>query len=181
MKINCMRITFTALVALLCSPAAHAQNPYAGMESRSIKALSDQQTADLKAGRGMGLALAAELNGYPGPSHVLEAAEHLGLTTGQRHGVENLFNAMKAETVPLGEQLLEREADLDRQFASHAVTPASLKQTTLTIGQTQTRLREAHLKYHLLMTSILTPEQVHRYNVMHGYAGSAGHKERHPH
>jgi hypothetical protein len=32
---------------------------------RSIKALSDQQVSDLRAGRGMGLALAAELNGYP--------------------------------------------------------------------------------------------------------------------
>ena len=39
--------------------AAVAQTPYPGMESRSIKALSDQQIADLRAGRGMGLALAA--------------------------------------------------------------------------------------------------------------------------
>jgi hypothetical protein len=41
-----------------------------GMQSRPIKALSDQQVSDLRAGRGMGLALAAELNGYPGPSPI---------------------------------------------------------------------------------------------------------------
>ena len=35
--------------------------------------------ADLRAGRGMGLALAAELNGYPGPAHVLELADKLDL------------------------------------------------------------------------------------------------------
>ena len=55
----------------------HAQTPYAGMQTRPIKALSEQQIADLGAGRGMGLALAAELNGYPGPSHVLELADKL--------------------------------------------------------------------------------------------------------
>ncbi len=47
-------------------------SPYAGMENRRVKALSDQQIVDLKAGRGMSLALAAELNGYPGPLHALE-------------------------------------------------------------------------------------------------------------
>ena len=31
-------------------PAAFAQSPYAGMQSRPIKALSEQQIADLKAG-----------------------------------------------------------------------------------------------------------------------------------
>jgi hypothetical protein len=50
--------------ALLFSFAfAFAQTPYAGMQTRPIKALSEQQISDLNAGRGMGLAMAAELNG----------------------------------------------------------------------------------------------------------------------
>ena len=60
-------------MALMTTPALaqhqhgqHHQTPYAGMQQREVKALSEQQIADLKAGRGMGLALAAELNGYPG-------------------------------------------------------------------------------------------------------------------
>ncbi len=59
-----------ALVGI--TPAAWAQThqPYAGLQARPVKALSDQQIADLKAGRGMGLALAAELNGYPGPGYM---------------------------------------------------------------------------------------------------------------
>jgi len=59
------------VVSVMFVTSVNAQTPYAGMQMRSIKALSDQQIADLAAGRGMGLALAAELNGYPGPSHVL--------------------------------------------------------------------------------------------------------------
>jgi hypothetical protein len=46
---------FVALsIAALVFPisAAVAQTPYAGMQTRSIKALSEQQLADLHAGRG---------------------------------------------------------------------------------------------------------------------------------
>ena len=58
----------------------------------------------------MGLALPAELNGYPGPSHVLENADALGLSAEQREHTKGLFEAMKAEAVPVGERLIEQEA-----------------------------------------------------------------------
>src|SRR6202163_2170299 len=101
---------------LLASTTAFAQTPYTGMQTRPIKALSEQQVADLRAGRGVGLALAAELNGYPGPSHVLELADKLDLTTDQRTKVQGLFDSMKAEAIPLGARLIEQEAALDKQF-----------------------------------------------------------------
>src|SRR3954465_12359952 len=91
-----------AAVLMLTAAVANAQTPYAGMQTRPIKALSEQQVADLGAGRGMGLALAAELNGYPGPSHILELADKLNLSTDQRAGIQRLFDAMKAEAMPLG-------------------------------------------------------------------------------
>ena len=70
-----MMVLTIALVAT--APAAWAQAPpYAGLQARPVKALSDQQVADLRAGRGMGLALAAELNGYPAVSYT-----HLTLPT----------------------------------------------------------------------------------------------------
>lgn len=72
---------FIFVIAFLTPALAWAETPYAGMQSRPIKALSDQQLSDLRAGRGMGLALAAELNGYPRPSHVLELANQLGLSS----------------------------------------------------------------------------------------------------
>ena len=66
----------------------------------------------------MGLALAAELNGYPGPMHVLELADSLHLSDQQRAKMQELFAAMKAEAIPLGERLIAQEADLDKQFAT---------------------------------------------------------------
>ena len=166
------------LALLLLAPTtapSYAQHPqpYAGMQTRPLKALSDEQIADLKAGRGMALALAAELNGYPGPSHVLELQGELGLTDAQRARTQQLFDAMKAETIPLGQQLIAAETDLDRQFATHVITRPSLDATTVKIGATQAQLRAAHLKYHLSMLDVLTPQQIRRYGELRGYGSGA--------
>jgi Spy/CpxP family protein refolding chaperone len=158
-----------ALLALVTG--AHAQTPYAGMQSRPIKALTEQQIADLNAGRGMGLALAAELNGYPGPSHVLELADKLDLSAEQRAGMQRLLGEMKAEAMPLGAKLIEQEAELDRQFAGRTVTVDSLKASTAAVAATQGKLRETHLKYHLSTGSILTPAQMTKYAELRGYGG----------
>jgi len=159
--------------------AAQGQQPYAGFEKRPIKALSDQQIADLKAGRGMGFALTAELNGYPGPLHVLELAEPLALTSEQRAQVQALFEAMKAEAIPFGEKLIVQEADLDQLFASRTVTETSLTAATRAIGATHAALRATHLKYHLATIEVLTPSQVHRYAELRGYAGGSHNHDRH--
>ena len=161
--------------------AAIAQAPYAGMQTRAVKALSDQDLADLKAGRGMGLALAAELNGYPGPSHVLENADALALTAEQRDRTKALFEAMKAEAVPVGAQLIEQETRLDQLFAAREITPAGLRAATAEIGATQARLRETHLKYHLTMMTVLTAEQIQKYQVLRGYGEKAAPQHHHRH
>jgi Spy/CpxP family protein refolding chaperone len=167
-----------ASLALITS--VNAETPYAGMQTRSIKALSEQQVADLGAGRGMGLALAAELNGYPGPAHVLELADRLDLSPDQRSKVQGLFKSMKADALPLGARLIREEANLDRQFADRTVTPESLKATTAAIAETQGALRETHLKYHLSTAEVLTPPQMARYAELRGYGGTHQHHHHEP-
>jgi Spy/CpxP family protein refolding chaperone len=169
-----MKTSIAAVViALIGSAPALAQThqPYAGMQARPVKALSDQQIADLRAGRGMGLALAAELNGYPGPMHVLELAPPLGLSDDQRAKVAGLLDAMKREAVPLGERLIAAETALDRQFADKTITASSLGEATRDIAALQGELRLAHLKYHLATLELLTPEQAARYSTLRGYGG----------
>ncbi|MBL6078148.1 hypothetical protein JMJ56_09030 [Belnapia sp. T18] len=171
-------IRLAAGLALLLAGPAFAQTahqPYAVLHARPVKALSEQQLSDLRAGRGMGLALPAELNGYPGPLHVLEHAEALALTPGQRARTEALFAAIKAEAVPLGEQLIREETELERLFASRMVQPASLEAATDAVGMTQGRLRAAHLCYHLVMMDVLTPDQLRRYGELRGYGTMGGH------
>jgi Spy/CpxP family protein refolding chaperone len=160
-------------LSLIGAVAAFAQGPYAGMQTRSIKALSDQQVSDLREGRGMGLALAAELNGYPGPSHLLELADKLDLTAEQRSRLRELFNAMKQEAVPIGNRLLKQEAKLDDQFADRTVNEESLKRSISEIALTQGALRATHLKYHLSARSILSDEQLAKYADLRGYTGGS--------
>jgi hypothetical protein len=173
------RVTLALLAFLAAVSSAHAQHapasPYAGWEQRTVKALSNQQIADLRAGRGMGLALPAELNGYPGPVHVLELGDQLRLTEDQRTRVQELHAAMQAEAIPLGERLIALETDLDRQFAGKTITLAGLRSATAEIAATQGALRFAHLRHHLSTLDILTPEQVRLYGELRGYGKSGGH------
>jgi hypothetical protein len=79
------RISFlTALIICLLGARLLAADmpasPYAGQQARTIKALSDEEIAALRNGEGLGMAKAAELNGYPGPLHVLALAAQLELT-----------------------------------------------------------------------------------------------------
>lgn len=169
------RILLSAFALVLLAFAASAQHhtPYARLKDRPIKALSEQQIADLKAGRGMGLALPAEMNGFPGPMHVLELADAMQLSDHQRQRTKSLFDSMKGEAVPLGEKLIESEAELERLFSSRKITPASLTQATQDIARLQGQLRETHLKYHLIMVEVLTPDQVRRYRELRGYQPGA--------
>ena len=169
-----MRLVIAAVAVIAVGGAALAQHhhksaPYAGMQERPIKALNKQQVADLRAGRGMGLALAAELNGYPGPIHVLELADELQLTAEQRGRMRVLTDEMKAEAVPIGEQLIARERALDQAFASRQITSAGLAAMTAQIGAAQGELRAVHLKYHLTTAMLLSDHQRQRYAELRGY------------
>ena len=169
-----MRIGITALLVVLAGSAMaqqhqHGQAPYAGTQQRGIKALGEQQISDLRSGKGMGLALAAELNGYPGPLHVLDLADRLELTAEQRAQFKLLYKGMKAEAIAVGDRLIEHETALDRQFAERTVSPTALASLTADIGKTQGELRAVHLKYHLTTAELLTAEQRQRYAELRGY------------
>jgi hypothetical protein len=167
-------VTVAVLVVMSDAVVAQSHQPYAGQEQRAIKALSDQQIDDLKNGRGMGLALTAELNGYPGPLHVLELADRLALTADQKASVQRLFESMKQESVPLGVKLIEQEQELERLFAARAITPDTLRAATSAIAATQGQLRESHLKYHVSTAALLTQSQMQQYAVLRGYRNRGG-------
>jgi hypothetical protein len=150
---------------------SHGQpSPYAGHESRAIKSLSATQTQDLLAGKGMELAKAAELNGYPGPMHVLELANGLQLTVQQRAATQALLEQHKREARTLGAALIETERQLDAAFAGRSINAEKLAGLTQAIGAAQAALRQSHLSTHLLQTGLLTAQQVKQYQILRGYA-----------
>jgi Spy/CpxP family protein refolding chaperone len=157
------------VAAVLGGCASHAH--YSGLESRDVKALSEADIEGIRAGRGMSLALAAELNGYPGPLHVLELAEGLALSDTQRRATQELYARMKRDAVQAGEAFIDAERDLDRVFANQSATPDQLNSALARVAQAQARLRGTHLHAHLEQARILTPEQVAKYNKLRGYRG----------
>ncbi|HZG74995.1 MAG TPA: hypothetical protein VEZ72_03975, partial [Paenibacillus sp.] len=134
----------TACALFLAGCGADAgEAPYAGYDQREMAALAPERVATLLAGGGAGYALAAEVNGYPGPKHVLELASDLELTAEQRERTEKLYAAMTAETVPLGERLVALERELDQAFKRGVATEEELAALTGSIAETEGRLRYA--------------------------------------
>ena len=161
-----------------------AANPYAGQQARAIKALSEADVAALRGGEGMGLAKAAELNGYPGPRHVLDLSGELGLGETQKQQVTAVKDRMSTAARSLGAKLIEREAALDRLFAGGEITPERLNEEMAAIGKVQARLRAAHLQAHIETRAILSTEQVAQYNRLRGYeepASTPAHHGGHRH
>ena len=159
--------------------ASAAESPYTSLQEREIKAISQEQIEGLQTGQGMGFALAAELNGYPGPKHVLELRDDLNLTADQLRRVEAVFAEMKTSAEQLGRQIVDRERELDRHFASHAIDAETLSEQVARIAELEGRLRGAHLQAHLEMVEVLSQHQITRYIELRGYEGGE-HSRHHP-
>lgn len=169
------------LLAVAINHVASAAPPtsYAGQEQREIKALSPEKVKDYLAGKGMGLAKAAELNRYPGPAHVLGLADKLQLNAQQKTLSEAIFKTMQAAAIRQGKALVEKERELDRLFAGGGITDEDLRAALEEIGRLQAAVRQTHLQAHLEQRKILTQQQIVRYEELRGYASHAGRAHQH--
>ena len=172
-------VVLSATVAGVVTAQEHPA-PYAGIETRSIKALSQDQIENYLNGNGMGFALAAELNHYPGPRHVLELADELNLTDDQRRAAHHIFDEMKSQAVTLGKDIVAKERALDTLFATTQLNDQTLNVVLMDIASLNGRLRYAHLRAHLAMKEMLTQHQIMLYDQLRGYGGGQDAPHRHP-
>jgi Spy/CpxP family protein refolding chaperone len=165
--------------ALAFAAFANTNSPYVGQETRKIKALSEQEVEDYLNGKGLGYAKAAELNHYPGPRHVLDLAKELMLTDEQATRTQAIFNAMRAQAIPLGKQLVEKERELDREFAAGSIREDSLNALLSDIGVLEAKIRYVHLSAHLEQKELLTKHQIQMYDQLRGYGNPQGDRHNH--
>jgi hypothetical protein len=174
-------LTFIAFLLVASTPSAlvaqghgaasgAGPSPYVEHQTTSVRGLSVDEIHALRSGEGMGLARAAELNGYPGPRHVVDLADALALNAEQRAAVHALFVRMQAEAVAAGERLLARHADIETAFRQGSITSEELHRQTAAIGQLEGELRAIHLGYHLLTRALLSPHQIAAYDRLRGYS-----------
>ena len=174
---NSLKVITLLLALFVCMPfstlAQHShggQKPYAGMQNRAIKSLSDNDINELQRGGGWGLALAAELNGMPGPSHLLELKDKIPLASDQVDKTQVLLNEMRKAAIPTGERLIAAEKALESAFASEKVDEPSLRRLIAESESARSELRFIHLSQHYKTVQFLKPEQIKRYNILRGYA-----------
>jgi hypothetical protein len=163
---------FGAFLSLAATAQHHGHSPYAGMERREIKSLSDADIADLRRGAGWGLALSAELNGMPGPAHVLELKDRLGLSPAQIASIEAIFLAMQTEARAAGESFIAAEAAIESAFRQGNLTEDRLRSLVAAAAEARANLRFIHLSRHLQTPALLTADQIARYNELRGYTAS---------
>jgi hypothetical protein len=170
-KVTVQVLALILIATFSFSTADHThKSKYAGEEKREIKSLSAADIEELQNGKGWGLAKAAELNGVPGPVHLLEMKEEIDLSAEQIQAIEDNYRMMKQEAVPLGLELIELERELNNHFANRTITNELLRQILQKIAQVHRQLRYVHLSTHLKTPDILKSEQITLYNKLRGYS-----------
>jgi Spy/CpxP family protein refolding chaperone len=146
---------------------------YTGQESQIIKSLSPDDIAELKRGAGWGLAKAAELNGIPGPTHLLEMKDEIPLTELQIEKIIRIYEGMRAQAIEQGERLITLELELENLFQDRTINDVTLRSSLKAIADARMELRYIHLATHLQTPEILSADQINKYNALRGYSFGA--------
>jgi hypothetical protein len=170
-----------AVLAAVAALALMGQSPYAPIQDRPIKALDAERVRGLQAGEGLAYALAAELNGYPGPMHAAELGARIGLSREQIAAARARTETVKAEFRRLGAELIAAERALDTAFADRRIDPETLRRLVGETARLDGELRTAHLAAHLVQTAEMSEDQIRRYMQARGYGASGGGHGGHRH
>ncbi len=117
----------------------------------------------LEKSEGAGMAFYADMNGYPGPKHILEMEDKLKLSEEQVKDIQAIFDAMQENGRTKGEAIIAKEIELEELFSSSKATEADAKRISREIGTLRGELRAVHLVAHVQARQVLTKEQVATY------------------
>ncbi len=162
-------LSFT-LILFSATSIIYAKSPYHGQEKRLIKSLSNDDVNQLENGKGWGFAKAAELNGVPGPLHILELKKEIKLSKKQEQKVKDIYSAMNEKAVILGKEFISLETQLDQEFKRKSITEERLKSILKQISEVRFRLRYTHMSAHLQAMPLLSDDQLKSYIRLRGYA-----------
>lgn len=140
----------------------------------SIRSLSAEEIEQIRQGGGASLALPAELNGIPGPSHVLDLTDELALSRDQLAQIQEVYDQFRADVIPAGERYLVALEALEEGFRDRTITGTSLANIVADVSRLEGDLITIHLAAHLETAELLTEEQIATYNQLRGYEVDAG-------
>lgn len=159
------------LAATLAVLPVHAQHRGHGHAPGTVsdghvkaQACADEFEAVVRDGRGFGMAFAADQRGYPGPMHVLELKDRLGVDAAQEARIRALVHAMFSESRPKGARLLDAEARLRALFAAGKADEATVRAAVAEVERARADVRLVHLMAHLQTRELLTESQRRAYH-----------------
>jgi len=182
-------IRFLVMICCLYSTILYSDevftSKYIGEEVREIKSLSEDDVNSLLQGKGWGFAKAAELNGVPGPLHLLQMKNEIALKQSQIKNIKSVFNRMNLSAKEVGKQFVLSEKELNLAFFKRKISKEHLQKMLEKNGRLRTELRFIHLSAHLDMLDYLSEKQINQYNKLRGYftknSKMHGHKHQHIH
>jgi len=118
----------------------------------------------LENSEGAGMASYADLNGYPGPKHILDMQEELNTSEEQRKDIQSIVEAMKESARVKGDAIIAKEVELEKLFRMGKATELDARRLSREIGTLRGELRAVHLTAHVQAKQVLTKEQVATYN-----------------
>ena len=161
MKIGRMVPVVLGCAALAAgAPAVRPQQSNSAMQHHH--SCIEEEQASIARGEGFGMAMPADMAGYPGPRHVLDMQKELGLTAGQKAGVEKILEAMHEKAMARGKELFDAQARLEQMFRDGR-PEADLREQSFRVDSIHAELRWIHLSAHLAAQKLLTPEQIAKY------------------
>ncbi len=180
-----MRYFSRLLILLMFSSLCIASIPpkRVSIEEVDLISMSKAEVEGYLAGKGMGLAKIAELNGYPGPKHVMDLSKELQLSPAQVQRTQALYDSMLLDSKSLGVKLVKLERDLEAMFDNQSVNEEKLRGALNQIAAVKANIRYVHLNAHIQQEKILAPSQAAIYSQLRGYVieGDAQTKQSHHH
>ena len=159
-------ITGFLMLGVTTAGAQHAGHsagaPHDG--HRAAEACTTEFEQVIATGRGFGMAFAADQNGYPGPLHVLELRERLGLTADQVAKMETLMRDMFDQSRPKSARLLDAKAKLRRLFADGKADDGAVRTAVAEVERARSDVRLVHLLAHLRTRDLLFEQQRRAYH-----------------
>jgi len=175
-----MKRALPVFILLTFASFAIAQHQHPAPASSTAQAAHhaflEQERQAIQRGEGFGMAMPADMAGYPGPKHVLELKDGLKLTPAQVASMEKLFSDMRAKAIDRGREVLAAEDRLGQMFREGR-SADELREESFRIASLRAELRWVHLNTHLAARKVLTPDQLATYMALRYGAEGQPHRE----
>lgn len=127
------------------------------------------------------MAKSAELNGIPGPAHLLELKKEINLSELQIEKIETIWSEMNRSAKRYGQNYLSIEEKIENFFRHQQQDTAVLQGLLSESSFYLAKLRETQLNAHLKVRPLLSEQQVMQYNHLRGYASKSEHNQHKSH